>query len=103
MKAETPTRGLTQTQAKLAERSIILLCAAALAMIFQPFSSTLYAIGLGLTVLGGLAFNLVPLCTPGQKPRRLLTAAATVIGILILVVLVALGSAELYAIHLGRR
>jgi hypothetical protein len=41
------------------------LCIAALVFVFQPFSRTLYGIGAGFVVLGGLVFNLVPLCRAG--------------------------------------
>ena len=57
-------------------------------------------IGAGLVVLGGLAFNLVPLCRPGVTVRALFKAAGVVLIILAVVVALAIGSAHLYAIYL---
>jgi hypothetical protein len=92
--------GMTATQARTAEAAIIALCLVALFAIFQPFSLTLFSIGCGLVVLGGLAFNLVPFCEPG-RPARELWKAALVIAIVFLVVLVlALTSAWLYGLYL---
>ena len=72
----------------------------ALFAIFQPFSLGLFSIGCGLVVLGGLAFNLVPLCEPG-RPARDLWRAAVVIAIVFAVVLaLALASAWAYGLYL---
>jgi hypothetical protein len=54
-------------------------------------------------VLAGLAFNLVPLCRPGVPPRRLAVAGLTVLGILVAVALLAIGSVLLYALYLRPR
>jgi hypothetical protein len=43
--------GMSAATAKTIESAIIVLCLAALAMIFQPFSLTLYGIGAGLKVV----------------------------------------------------
>ena len=91
---------MTSRQARRVEYSIIGLCLAALVMIFQPYSLTLFSIGAGLAVLGGLAFNLVPLCRPGVTVRALLKAGGIVLIILAVVVALAIGSAKLYAIYL---
>ena len=95
-----PQAGMTSRQARRVEYSIIGLCLAALVMIFQPYSLTLSSIGAGLAVLGGLAFNLVPLCRPGVTVRALLKAGGIVLIILAVVVALAIGSAKLYAIYL---
>lgn len=102
MRPET-RRGLSARQARLAERSIIGLSVVSLGLIFQPFSLSLFGIGTALVVVAGLAFNLVPLCRPGVPPRRLAVAGLTVLGILVAVALLAIGSAQLYALYLRPR
>jgi hypothetical protein len=92
--------GMSAAKAKTIELSIIGLCLCALVMIFQPFSQTLFTIGCCLVVLGGLAFNLVPLCTPGRSVRSLVNAGLIVLAILAVVMLLAIGSAMLYGIYL---
>lgn len=44
-------------QARRAEYSIIGVCLLALVLIFQPYSVTLFTIGAGLVVFGGLAIG----------------------------------------------
>ncbi|MGH6960283.1 MAG: hypothetical protein ACREE7_07365, partial [Dongiaceae bacterium] len=61
MSDEPAATGMTAAQARRIEYAIIGLCVAALVFVFQPFSQTLFSVGAGLVVLGGLAFNLVPL------------------------------------------
>ena len=75
MSTETASEGMSATTARRIERGIIVLCLASLILIFQPFSKLLYGIGAGLVVLGGLSFNLVPLCQPGRPLKRLVRAA----------------------------
>ena len=53
-----------------------------------------------LAVLGGLAFNLVPLCTPGRPVKHLFKAAAIIILIFAVVLGLALGSAVLYGLYI---
>ena len=91
---------LTRRSAKAIEMSIIGLCVTALVMIFPPFSQTLFSIGAGLVVLGGLSFNLVPLCVPGRPVRSLVKAGLIVLAVLTVVVLIAIGSAMLYGVYL---
>lgn len=93
-------QGMSAATARSIEYAIIGLCVVAMVMIFQPFSLTLYGIGAGLVVLGGLAFNLIPHCRPGVPLRWLLTVAGIVVTILIVVFLLALGSTYLYALYL---
>jgi hypothetical protein len=92
---KTPA-GMSAATANRVEGAIILLCAASLVFIFQPFSKLLSGVGMGLVVLGGLAFNLVPLCEPGRPARDLWRAAATIAVIFAVVLTLALGSAWLY-------
>ena len=71
MSAGKASAGMSEAQARTAEGLIIALCLFALFAIFQPFSLTLFSIGCGLVVFGGLAFNLVPFCQPGRPARDL--------------------------------
>ncbi|MDJ0947214.1 MAG: hypothetical protein QNJ30_27520 [Kiloniellales bacterium] len=93
-------RGLTARQARRVEVCIIGLCIAALAMIFQPFSLTLFGVGAALVVLGGLAFNLVPLCRPGVRAASLVKAGGIVILTLLVVAGIAIAAAHLYGVYL---
>ncbi len=102
MRQFVESNGMSPILAKTIERSIILLCVLALVMIFQPFSKLLYSIGAGLVVLGGLAFNLVPACVPGQPLKRVLRTALIVLIVLIVMVCIAIGSAHLYGVYLAR-
>jgi len=97
---QDPAGGMTAAQARRVEYAIIGLCIAALAMIFQPWSLTLFGIGAGLVVFGGLAFNLVPLCRPGVKASSLVKAGAVVLAILLVVAALAIGIARLYGVYL---
>lgn len=96
-----PSDGLTARQAKRVEYALIALCCTALILIFQPFSINLFTAGCILVVIGGLAFNLVPLCRPGVQPRALLKAGGIIALILVIVALLGIGSAELYVYRLG--
>lgn len=95
-----PGGGMTAAQAAVLEWSIIGLCIAALAMIFQPFSLTLYGVGAGLVVLGGLAFNLVPLCRAGTRLSTVAKIGIIVFGIFFVVVGLSIGAALLYGEYL---
>jgi hypothetical protein len=94
------SEGMTPRHARAIEWSIIGLCILALALIFQPFWLPLYSIGAGLVVLGGLAFNLVPLCRAGVPPKTLINAGAIVLALLLIVAALAIGSAYLYGEYL---
>ena len=98
--AQAQTQGMSRATARRIEYSIILLCIASLVMIFQPFSLALYSVGAGLVVLGGLAFNLVPLCVPGKPLAGVVKAAITVLIILVIAICLAMSSAYLYGIYL---
>ncbi len=101
-RAETRGRapGMSAATARSIEYAIIALCLASLAMIFQPFSLTLYGIGAGLVVLGALAFNLIPHCRPGVPVRSLLKVALLILIILVVALALAIGAAWLYAWYL---
>ena len=92
--------GMSAATARMIEYSIIALCVISLVMIFQPFSLTLYGIGAGLVVLGGLAFNLIPHCRPGVPARWLVTVALIVLALLVVVFFLAVGTSYLYAWYL---
>ena len=95
--------GMTVRQARLLARSIIGLCILAIVMIFQPYWMPLYSIGAGLVVLGGLAFNLVPLCRPGVPLRAVAKGALIVLIIFVVALAVAVGFAELYKVYLANQ
>jgi len=99
----SPAAVMTARQAKTVEYSIVGVSVLSLILLFQPFALGLYSVGAGLVVFAGLAFNLVPLCTPGRTVRSLLRAAAIIGIIFIVVTALALGSAELYAVYLTVR
>lgn len=92
--------GMTAQQAGAIRNTILVLCIVSLIFIFQPFSLTLFGIGAALVVLGGLAFNLVPLCQPGRPLKGVVTAALIVVAILLVVVAIAIASAHLYGVFL---
>jgi hypothetical protein len=94
-------RGLTPNQAKTIEQSIVAISITALIFLFQPLSLPFYSLGAGLVVFAGLAFNLVPLCTPGRSVSSLIRGAIVIILIFAVVTLLALGSAKLYAIYMA--
>jgi hypothetical protein len=94
---------LSAGQARVLERSIIGLCLVALALIFQPFSLTLFGVGAGLVIVGGLAFNLVPMCRPGVPARRVAMVGLTILMLLVVIAGLAVASAYLYALYLRPR
>ena len=93
--------GLSARAAKTIEYAIIAFCCIALFMIFQPFAIELFTIGCIMVVVGGLAFNLVPLCRPGVTARALLKAVGIILLVLVIVAGLGIGSAELYVYRLA--
>ena len=91
---------MTASQAKMVEYGIIGLCVIALLMIFQPFTVTLYTIGAGLVVLGGLAFNLIPFCRPGVPFRTLGKVALIVLTVLGVAIILGIATSYLYVWYL---
>jgi hypothetical protein len=92
--------GMSAATAARIELSIILLCVLSLLFIFQPFSRGLFSAGCILVVVGGLAFNLIPLCESGRPARDLLRAAVIVVVVFLIVLALALLSAYLYGLYL---
>jgi hypothetical protein len=92
--------GMSRRQAASIRNAIIALCAVAMIFVFQPFVQSLYSIGMVLVVVGGLAFNLLPLCEPGRPLRSVVRAGLVVIAILLVVFVLAIGSALLYGAYL---
>jgi hypothetical protein len=94
-------RGMTANQAKTVEQAIVAMSITALIFLFQPLSLPFYSLGAPLVVFAGLAFNLVPLCTPGRSVASLIKGAVVIVVIFAVVTLLALGSAKLYAIYMA--
>jgi len=92
--------GLTKKQAKVVERIIVGFSILSLVFLFQPFSMTLYSIGCIAVVIGGLSFNLVPLCVEGVRTAQLIKIGFIIFFILIVVAVIAIGSGHLYGIYL---
>ena len=88
--------GMSRTTARTIEWSIIALCLASLVFVFQPVSPALHAAGMVLVVVGGLAFNLVPLCRPGRPAMGLVRITAVIALILAVAIGIAMGTASLY-------
>ncbi len=97
------TVGMSAKQARRIELVIVAFSGLALVLIFQPFSLGLYSVGAGLVVVAGLAFNLVPLCTPGRPLRSLIKAGLIILLIFVIVLAIALGSAMLYSVYVSNR
>lgn len=93
-------QGMSAATARTIEYAIIALCLISLIMIFQPYSLTLFGIGAGLVVLGGLSFNLIPHCRPGVPAAWLLKVALIVVILLVVVFCLAVGTTYLYAWYL---
>ncbi len=96
----TTDHGMSLRTARSIEYAIIGLCLIAIIFVFQPFVHALSSIGMALVVLGGLAFNLIPLCEPGRPLRDVLRATLIVIAIFVVVLILAIGAAYLYGIYL---
>ena len=95
--------GMTVKQAKTVELTIVGVSLLSLVLLFQPFSLGLDSVGAGLVVLAGLAFNLVPLCTPGRPLTSLIRAALIIVIIFFVVAALSMGAVELYAMYLTVR
>ena len=97
---ENKKLGLSKNQAKRVEMTIVIFCVISLICIFQPFSILLYGIACVCVVIGGLMFNLVPLCQEGVQVKQLIKIAIIIFVIFIIIALIAIGSAHLYGIYL---
>ena len=98
---ETGSPGLSAKAAARVEHAIIGLGLLALALIFQPFSLDLFALGCGLVVLAGLTNNLLPLCRPGVRAASLVRVALVIALIFVIVTALSIGSAWLYGLYLA--
>jgi hypothetical protein len=90
--------GMSLATAQRLERSLIGLGILALALIFQPFSLTLFGVGCALVVFAGLANNLLPLCQPGTTLRSLVVAGVIVALTFFVVMLISIVAAYLYGV-----
>jgi len=93
---------MSARQAKTIEHAIIGFCLVALLFVIQPYSQSLYAIGFVGCFIGGLAFNLVPFCVPGKTFKSLYISAGIVLAVFVVIVAIAIGVAELYALSLRK-
>ena len=93
-------KGMGRVLARRLEYGLVLLCLLALAAMFQPFSKILYGMGAGLIVFAGLAFNLMPFCTPETSLKKIRRISIIVAVIFVVVVILAIGSAELYGVYI---
>jgi hypothetical protein len=84
--------------ARRLEYSIIGLGVFALALIFQPFSLTLFGFGCALVVLAGLINNLLPMCRAGITVRALIRSALIVALVFCVVMLLSILAAHLYGV-----
>jgi len=103
MSEETPAAsragaGMSPPAAQRLEWTFIGLGILALALIFQPFSLTLYGLGCALVVFAGLANNLLPLCQPGVTYRSLFIAALIVALAFCVIMLISISAAHLYGV-----
>lgn len=93
--------GMTKAQAKAVEYLIIGSAAAAIVLIFQPFSVDLFFWGCILVVVTGLAFNLVPFCREGVPFRFLGKVVLIVLVILAIAAVLGILTALAYVAWLG--
>ena len=96
--ASRASAGMGPLASQRLEWTFIGLGILALALIFQPFSLTLYGFGCALVVFAGLANNLLPLCQPGNAYRSLVVAAVIVALAFCIVMLISISAAHLYGV-----
>ena len=87
---------MTAAQARWLERSIILLCVASIAMIFQPFSMQLFSIGCVLVVVGALLFNLIPFCREGVPAKQIGKVIFIILVVLVVAAMLGIVTAFVY-------
>jgi len=90
--------GIGRAAARRLEYGIIALGILALALIFQPFSLTLFGVGCALVVSAGLVNNLLPMCQPGVAVRAIIQAGLIVALIFCIVMLLSIVAAHLYGV-----
>lgn len=91
-------QGMSSQSARRLEYFIIGLGIFALALIFQPFNVTLFAVGGVLVVIAGLVNNLLPMAQPGVKASSVVTVGMVVAMIFCIVLLIAIAAAHLYGV-----
>ncbi len=101
--SEIPASGMKPSTARTLEFTIIGIGIVALALIFQPFSLTLFGIGCGLVVFAGLANNLLPLAAPGVPASSVVRAGIIVVVLFLVVTALSIGAAYLYGLYLQAR
>ena len=101
--SEIPASGMKPGTARALEFTIIGIGVAALLLIFQPFSLTLFGIGCGLVVFAGLANNLLPLAAPGVPASSVVRAGIIVVVLFLVVTALSIGAAYLYGLYLQAR
>jgi hypothetical protein len=94
----TPPTGMSARTAMRLEHAIIGLGVFALALIFQPFSLSLFGVGCALVVVAGLINNLLPLCKQGAPMRSLAIAGLVVVDIFCVMLLASIAAAHLYGV-----
>jgi hypothetical protein len=94
--SENPNGKFTAAGAQRFEFIIIGLGIAALLLIFQPFSLTLFTIGAMIVVVAGLLNNLLPMAQPGVSKRSTVTVAMVVAMIFCITLIVSIFVASLY-------
>ncbi len=97
MSGEEP-RGMTQASALRLEYAIIGLGVFAMALIFQPFSITLFAVGSALVVIAGLVNNILPMARSGVRLRSVVSVAMIVAMVFCIVLLIAIAAAHFYGV-----
>src|SRR5260370_14810799 len=90
--------GMSRRAARRLEYGIIALGIFALALIFQPFSLTLFGVGCALVVFAGLVNNLLPMCQPGVSIRAVILAGLIVALIFCIVMLLSIVAAHFYGV-----
>lgn len=89
---------MTQASALRLEYAIIGLGVFAMALIFQPFSITLFAVGSALVVIAGLVNNILPMARSGVRLRSVVSVAMIVAMVFCIVLLIAIAAAHLYGV-----
>ena len=79
---------------------ILTLSITSLAMVFQPFSLTVFAVGCGLAFVSALVFNLMPVLTSGTHFRRVGKAALIILTVFVVMFTVAILAAYGYVLYL---
>lgn len=93
-----PEPGMTPASAFRIEAAIIGLGVVALAMIFQPFSLSVFTLGCILVVCAALANNMLPFAQAGQPARKVVFAGVIVLLVFCTALVVSIAAAHLYGV-----